>query len=64
MFESPPSVTECFWADRSTIDMNFIDKALQQTCREKQIALYLTFLDIAKAYDSATDKRYGKSYKP
>ena len=27
-------------------------KLLQQHCREKQVALYLAFLDIAKAYDS------------
>ena len=44
--------SQYFRADRSTIDMIFIAKALQQTCREKQIALYLAFLDIAKAYDS------------
>ena len=27
-------------------------KLLQQHCREKQVALYLAFLDIAKVYDS------------
>ena len=41
-----------FRKGRSTIDMIFTAKMLQQSCREKQIRLYLAFLDIAKAYDS------------
>ena len=32
--------------------MIFTAKLLQQTCREKEIALYLAFLDITKVYDS------------
>jgi len=32
--------------------MIFTAKLLQQTCREKEIALYLAFLHITKAYDS------------
>ena len=41
-----------FRSNRSTVDMIFTAKLLQQTCREKEIALYLAFLDITKAYDS------------
>lgn len=32
--------------------MIFTAKLLQQSCREKQVALYMAFLDITKAYDS------------
>lgn len=41
-----------FRSNRSTVDMMFTAKLLQQSCREKEIALYLAFLDITKAYDS------------
>ena len=37
---------------RNTVDMVFTAKVIQQSCREKQVPLYLAFLDIAKAYDS------------
>jgi sorting nexin-29 len=41
-----------FRKGRSTSDMILAVKLIQQHCREKQIPLYLAFLDIAKAYDS------------
>ena len=41
-----------FRSNRSTVDMMLTAKLLQQSCREKEIALYLAFLDITKAYDS------------
>jgi hypothetical protein len=41
-----------FRIERSTVDMLFVVKLLQQTCKEKNIPLYLAFLDITKAYDS------------
>ena len=37
-------------------------KALQQTCKEKQAALLLAFLDIANHMIHFTDKHYGKNY--
>ena len=40
-----------FRSNKSTIDMMFTAKLHQQTCREKEIALYLAFLDITKAYN-------------
>ena len=41
-----------FREKRSTVDMIFTAKLLQQSCREKQVPLYMAFLDITKAYDS------------
>ena len=41
-----------FRSNRSTVDIMFTAKLLQQSCREKEIALYLAFLDTTKAYDS------------
>ena len=47
-----PESQSGFRQNRSTSDMILTAKLLQQHCREKQVALYLAFLDIAKAYDS------------
>ena len=47
-----PESQSGFRKSRSTSDMILTVKLLQQHCREKRLALYLAFLDIAKAYDS------------
>ena len=44
------------------MNMLFTAKALQQTYREKQVALLLAFLDIANHMIHFTDKHYGKNY--
>ena len=41
-----------FRRNRSTVDMMFTARLLQQACLEKQITLFLAFLDITKAHDS------------
>ena len=40
-----------FRAKRSTIDMIFSLRQLQEKCREQRLPLYITFIDLAKAFD-------------
>ena len=40
-----------FRAERSTIDMVFSLRQLQEKCREQQMPLYLAFIDLTKAFD-------------
>ena len=40
-----------FRADRSTIDMIFSVRQLQERCREQQMPLYIAFIDLTKAFD-------------
>ena len=40
-----------FQAERSTIDMVFSLRQLQEKCREQQMPLYIAFIDLAKAFD-------------
>jgi len=47
-----PESQSAFRAHRSTNDMVFTTRLLQYSCWEKNVALYLGFIDIAKAYDS------------
>ena len=39
-----------FRAERSTIDMVFSLRQLQEKCREQQMPLYIAFIDLAKSY--------------
>ena len=41
-----------FRSDRSTTDMMFVIRRLQETARKKLTALYIYFIDLIKAYDS------------
>ena len=41
-----------FRAGRSTMDMIFTTRQLQETCREQQRELYAVFVDLTKAFDS------------
>ena len=40
-----------FRAERSTVDMIFSVRQLQEKCREQQIPLYIAFIDLTKAFD-------------
>ena len=40
-----------FRASRSTIDMVFSVRQLQEKCREQRRPLYLAFIDLTKAFD-------------
>ena len=40
-----------FRSGRSTVDMIFSIKQLQEKCREQQQPLYLAFIDLTKAFD-------------
>ena len=40
-----------FRAGRSTIDMDFSLRQLQEKCREQQMPLYIAFIDLTKAFD-------------
>ena len=41
-----------FKKDRGTIDMIFTARQLQDKCQEQNIDLYMTFVDLTKAFDS------------
>ena len=41
-----------FRRDRSTIDMIFVARLLQEKCREQHKNLYLAFIDLTKAFDT------------
>ena len=40
-----------FRAERSTIDMIFATRQLQEKCKEQQMPLYIAFIDLTKAFD-------------
>ena len=46
-----------FRAQRSTIDMIFAARQVQEKCREQNLDLYMVFVDLTKAFD--TISRYG-----
>ena len=41
-----------FWRGRSTIDMIFAARQLQEICREQHQYLYMAFVDLTKAFDT------------
>ena len=41
-----------FRSSRSTIDMIFVARLLQEKCREHHRDLYIAFIDLAKAFDT------------
>ncbi|XP_047488146.1 uncharacterized protein LOC125038649 [Penaeus chinensis] len=45
-----------FRANRGTIDMVFVLIQLQEKCREQNIGLYVTFVDLTKALDTVSRK--------
>lgn len=49
--------TQCdFRANRSTTDMVFVLRQLQEKCREQNMGLYPTFVDLKKAFDTVSRK--------
>jgi len=45
-----------FRAERSTVDMIFSVRQLQEKCREQQMPLYIAFIDLTKAFDHVSRK--------
>ena len=43
-----------FRKDRGTIDMIFTARQLQENCQEQNVDLYMTFVDLTKAFDSVS----------
>ena len=43
-----------FRKDRGTIDMIFTARQLQEKCQEQNVDLYMTFVDLAKAFDTVS----------
>ena len=52
-----------FRKNRGTIDMIFTARQLQEKCKEQNVDLYMTFVDLTKAFDTVSRKgleNYGK----
>ena len=47
-----PEKQSAFRPNKSTTDMMFVIRQLQELARKKQIPLYVCFIDLTKAYDS------------
>ena len=45
-----------FRAERSTVDMIFSVRQLQEKCREQRMPLYIAFIDLTKAFDLVSRK--------
>ena len=43
-----------FRKDRGTIDMTFTARQLQEKCQEQNMDLYMTFVDLTKAFDTVS----------
>ena len=43
-----------FRKDRVTIDMILTDRQLQEKCQEQNVDLYITFVDLTKAFDTVS----------
>ena len=43
-----------FRKDRGTIDMIFAARQLQEKCQEQNVDLYMTFVDLTKAFDTVS----------
>ena len=46
-----------FRKDRGTIDMIFTAQQLQEKCQEQNLGLYMTFVDLTKAFDTVSRER-------
>ena len=49
-----------FRKDRGTIDMIFTARQLQEKCQEQNLDLYMTFVDLTKAFDTVSRDGLGK----
>ena len=43
-----------FMKDRGTIDMTFTARQLQEKCQEQNVDLYMTIVDLTKAFDTVS----------
>ena len=43
-----------FRKDRGTIDMIFTARQLQEKCQEQNVDIYITFVDLTKAFDTVS----------
>ena len=51
----PLPESQCgFRKDRGTIDMIFTARQLQEKCQEQNVDLYMTFVDLTKAFDTVS----------
>ena len=46
-----------FKKDRGTVDMIFTARQLQEKCQEQNVDLYMTFVDLTKAFDTVSRER-------
>ena len=58
-----PEEQSGFRPNRSTTDMMFVIRRLQELARKKRIPLYVCFIDLSKAYDSV-DRTPSGQYSP
>ena len=49
-----------FRKDRGTIDMIFTARQLQEKCQEQNVDLYMTFVDLTKAFDTVSREGLSK----
>ena len=49
-----------FRKDRGTIDMIFTARQLQEKCQEQNMDLYMTFVDLTKAFDTVSREGFWK----
>ena len=49
-----PKSQSGFWKDRGTIDMIFTARQLQEKCQKQNVDLYMTFVDLTKAFDTVS----------
>ena len=45
-----------YWRNRNTTDMVFVLRQLQEKCREQNKGLYVSFVDLTKAFDTVSRK--------
>ena len=58
-----PGEQSGFRPKRSTTEMMFVSRRLQELARKKRIPLYVCFIDLTKAYDSV-DRNSSREYSP
>ena len=52
-----------FRKDRGTIDMIFTARSLHVKCQEQNVDLYMTFVDLTKAFDTVSREGIWKSWR-
>ena len=52
-----------FRKDSGTIDMIFTARQLQEKCQRQNVDLYMTFVDLTKAFDTVFVRDFGKEWQ-